>query len=1480
MDTGADIDRSINGLTALSLSASLGRAEAVKLLLEKGADPRAKNQAGLGILHLAATIDPAKGLGRTFRQLIKKDFKADYTAVVDMLVEAGLDVDAVANGRTPLSFAALRGNTDVAAALIRRGANIEFRDEAGFTPLISAAESGYDGLLRMLLDHRADVNTTNNVGKAAIMVAASFGRETCIPPLLQAGADVKTFTADGFTPLHGAAMGGWSRASKCLLDAGADVNARCAHASELLAGSTALHMSCLRTHFESLGVEKSAGAEDYERLQLMLLEAGADPNAKDRGSETPLHLAVKYGDSGAVTNLLAADADPNYFNKKGWTPLHYAVSRNLPDVARQLLSAGADPERQQPPAPSARELAVKLKREGLMLVMAQPGSRPEVVGLLGEPRHISFSGNRTFPDKAIRKGLRQCRSYMMAAHPDAPFEAFLRELKGAVTRGYLKAGFPDVAAGVETEADAQRPGVRVTIKEGPRYKNGPVAITGGKTNLYAAIERRLQRGESFASIDTGPADPLMKAAADQLKQEPAPEKEETPDPTWEEGEYTAFHPEQSTHIEKEILRACADQGYLFAKAKAELKPDRDTGATELQVWIDETGPLAKLRNITIKGLTGNVEPKRAAVSAMLELESGARFDHRKLQEARQRLYHSARFTKAKIRHERVDPHSSQVDLVIELSEFPNAPPIGTQLSPEQQILLKAREWMIGWPQGDEDLVLTLTINDDVEADRLVLSPTKGMISTGHMLSYLLDTNEPGLFGEARGPDRKPGPDMVIWLGPDRTGFCVPGTDTHLGLPGLADLTLCMEIKPPDEPDEKFMFMVGSRFSSIARPVALTWDIRIHPVCIHKFSEYQCDRSKDGLVYTYEGTNGVQSIHFDATGRLREFTYRDTQRGNRVVALRLVPERGAYDRIQASTAQATVAIPNAYDPQRPVSSMLTVLAGLVEKMADGWEKAPDGSAADQLRQGAGAVKYLVDRGLFSPLDKEVSTRNSEKSDKGSFTIPARAGQPPIQNMMLFLIATLTYGEFADLFPADSWPVTLTRESMYIGLGYTRYSGQVFEGLYRDNAEIGPLGYFFISAFMKFINPSLSPRFAQRGLEGLSAADFEKDWRLFLPEDAEQRKHIVDILTSLPELKAENREILEGLLGSELAKLSEDFLDTLRQHRGEPLRQVLSPALAPFWDSGLRTHVEQLLTKAAAGVATDSALIAATVNGTPIEWSTIDLMVGAQIVRSGNQSREWIERKQREVFQSLVMCEMVYQDFLNTHADGLPGLTDRLIEELVQTQLQGDWDGLSTYLNNQAMSRPQLERALLMAHLMQKRADEVAQPSEEEMQVYFKENQKSFVRPKDTTHLHMITVPVDSDNPVRDRAAQKAHIEKIRAAILGGEEFGEQAKKYSKDHRAAAKGCHGDVAVENLGGPVKTIAETIELNQTSEVIEWNDCFFLIQITSRKPASVPTFADVRSDIESRLLHARQQTAIHEWMKDLQKRTEIRTFQRSKGQ
>ena len=72
----------------------------------------------------------------------------------------------------------------------------------------------------------------------------------------------------------------------------------------------------------------------------LLLELGANPNARDAQGLTPLHMERGVSPS-KIKALLAAGANPNARDAEGRTPLFYHPGN--PDCVKLLLRAGADP---------------------------------------------------------------------------------------------------------------------------------------------------------------------------------------------------------------------------------------------------------------------------------------------------------------------------------------------------------------------------------------------------------------------------------------------------------------------------------------------------------------------------------------------------------------------------------------------------------------------------------------------------------------------------------------------------------------------------------------------------------------------------------------------------------------------------------------------------------------------------------------------------------------------------------------------------------------------------------------------------------------------------------------------------------------------------------------------------------------------------------------------------------------------------------
>jgi ankyrin repeat protein len=94
-------------------------------------------------------------------------------------------------GHTGLQIVAATGNLQIAAILIKAGANIDFKDRLGNTPLLLAVDRNQVEMAQLLIDVGAALDIENRQGMTPLMVAASRGNAAIVQALLAKGANVR-----------------------------------------------------------------------------------------------------------------------------------------------------------------------------------------------------------------------------------------------------------------------------------------------------------------------------------------------------------------------------------------------------------------------------------------------------------------------------------------------------------------------------------------------------------------------------------------------------------------------------------------------------------------------------------------------------------------------------------------------------------------------------------------------------------------------------------------------------------------------------------------------------------------------------------------------------------------------------------------------------------------------------------------------------------------------------------------------------------------------------------------------------------------------------------------------------------------------------------------------------------------------------------------------------------------------------------------
>ena len=316
--------------------AKQGDAEAVRSLLEGGADPNLAQGDGFTALHAAAM--------------------EGHTGVVEALLEKGAEVGATTRigAYTPLHLASRGGHGSVVRALLEKGADARMATtNSGTTPLHLAARAvaGEDAVAA-LVDHGADVNAhEGSAGQTPLMFAGAYSRTPAIQVLLKHGADPNAATRV-VDVLRSAALD--REASQLLRDRIEGLRFQAEPGTEREPTPAEVQ--------EAIAAQREFLAADHAQRELNSGELiqhrpdypGGPPLARPpyretlvgmTGGMTALLHAAREGHVEAALALLDGGADIDQVSGDGTSPLLLATLNGQFDLAMELVERGADPDR-------------------------------------------------------------------------------------------------------------------------------------------------------------------------------------------------------------------------------------------------------------------------------------------------------------------------------------------------------------------------------------------------------------------------------------------------------------------------------------------------------------------------------------------------------------------------------------------------------------------------------------------------------------------------------------------------------------------------------------------------------------------------------------------------------------------------------------------------------------------------------------------------------------------------------------------------------------------------------------------------------------------------------------------------------------------------------------------------------------------------------------------------------------------------------
>ena len=293
--------------------------EGVVSLTESACLDVVANTRGLAVLALREAGRTVSGDG-----LLEATDNGDVS-LVTLYLDAGVTIDYVDDGQTPLHLACGRGRLEIATLLLDRGSTaIDEKTYSWQTPLHLSCRNGHVEIATLLLDRGSTaLDEEEYDGQRPLHLACRRGHVEIATLLLDRGSTaIEEENGYCHTPLYVACSEGHVELATLLLDRGSTVIDE-----KDEAGETPLHTACCNGYLE---------------IATLLLDRGSTAiDEKTNRGQTPLHFACNYGRLEIATLLL--DRGSTAITEKdcdGRTPFHVACRDGYLEIATLLLDRG------------------------------------------------------------------------------------------------------------------------------------------------------------------------------------------------------------------------------------------------------------------------------------------------------------------------------------------------------------------------------------------------------------------------------------------------------------------------------------------------------------------------------------------------------------------------------------------------------------------------------------------------------------------------------------------------------------------------------------------------------------------------------------------------------------------------------------------------------------------------------------------------------------------------------------------------------------------------------------------------------------------------------------------------------------------------------------------------------------------------------------------------------------------------------------